>query len=124
EVLLYANDRPRNRVEADKIFKFLYGIRNVESLVLSTIAFEAMNRAGSLKHQTSSLSKLRSLKLFVGEIERGWESFEGENTDELKLPEEITTYLLSGTPHPQNVDIILDHYLIDPVDDHLVDDFF
>ncbi|KAJ4838185.1 hypothetical protein Tsubulata_050608, partial [Turnera subulata] len=72
------------------------------------ITKDAVSRAGSLKDQTSSLSELKSLKLLVQKSKRGCGSFDLKNTGALKVPEEITAYLLSGTPRPQNVDIIID----------------
>ncbi|KAJ4828907.1 hypothetical protein Tsubulata_043909 [Turnera subulata] len=93
----------------DKLMKLLDGIRNAKSLTLNLPPLKGLIKAGLLKHQTSPFSNLKSLKFLVkkkylpgGCISRN------RAHPQLQVPEKIKTYLLSGTPHPQNVDITLE----------------
>ncbi|KAJ4842876.1 hypothetical protein Tsubulata_003515 [Turnera subulata] len=67
----------------DKLMKLLYGIRNAKSLRLNVPPLELKSN------------------IFV-------EDAEAETKLPSKVPQEIKTYLLSGSPHPQDVDVIIE----------------
>ncbi|KAJ4836287.1 hypothetical protein Tsubulata_025800 [Turnera subulata] len=86
------------------------GHRPYDDIINDLDSETALNRAGLLEHQTCPLSKLASLKLLE----------DPDKPVRVRVREEIKSYLLSGTPHPENVGIDLDCFW--PIDDEEADE--